>query len=50
VNITTFLRYSRSEALRSNVTVFPIARLFIRIDFEGGGAFGPGKAHLLELI
>ena len=27
-----------------------MTRLTIRIDFEGAGAFGPGKARLLELI
>ena len=27
-----------------------MTRLSIRIDFEGGEAFGPGKARLLELI
>lgn len=27
-----------------------MARLTIRIDFDGGSAFGPGKARLLEAI
>jgi molybdate transport system regulatory protein len=27
-----------------------MTRLTIRIDFEGAGAFGPGKVRLLELI
>ena len=28
----------------------PMARLTVRIDFEGSESFGPGKARLLELI
>ena len=27
-----------------------MTRLTVRIDFDSGGAFGPGKARLLELI
>jgi molybdate transport system regulatory protein len=36
--------------MRRNVTVEMMAKLFVRIDFEGVGAVGPGKARMLELI
>jgi molybdate transport system regulatory protein len=31
-------------------TVFRMSRLTIRIDFANGGALGPGKVRLLELV